>query len=185
MKEIWKDVPGYEGVFKVSNTGFVKSLERVATQKSRHGGTQSYIVKPKMLSQLTTPQGYKRVQLAHAGIKTKVPVHVLVARAFLPNCEKKPCVNHINGIKTDNRVENLEWVTHRENSLHGQRGKSNTGVVGIYFHPTRKRYQGMIYKDGKRHCIGDHKDLESAKTAYTKKMEELGLFDTRYALLDC
>lgn len=63
-------------------------------------------------------KGYKRVGLMINGTLKSKRVHRLVAETFIPNINNKPCVNHINGIKTDNRIENLEWVTHRENTAH-------------------------------------------------------------------
>lgn len=105
-KEWWKMVPGYEGLYEVSNWGRVKGLK------------YGRILKP-----CKDQDGYLSVQLCKEGKIKRLRVHRLVAMAFIPNPDNLPCVNHINEIKTDNRVENLEWVTNKENSNHGTRNK--------------------------------------------------------------
>lgn len=81
----------------------------------------------KHLKPRITKLGYARVALYNNNKPKDFSVHRLVAQAFIPNPENKPCINHINGIKTDNRVENLEWCTYSENTLHGYR----TGLITI------------------------------------------------------
>lgn len=108
--EIWKDVVGYEGLYKVSNEGRIKSLDRF----DRMGRP----VKEKILKQFTTYQGYKTVVLCKdTEPKTRI-VHRLIAIAFLPNPLNLPEVNHKNGVKDCNFCWNLEWVTPQENSSH-------------------------------------------------------------------
>ena len=72
----------------------------------------------KVLKGEKSKNGYIRVHCSNGSVVTKKLVHRMVAEAFIPNPENKPCVNHKNGDKTDNRVSNLEWVTHSENHLH-------------------------------------------------------------------
>lgn len=103
--EIWKDVKGYEGLYKVSNIGNVKSLK---FNKSK---------KQKKLS-LFLRSGYLSCMLCNGKTKKMFHVHRIVADSFIENIENKPCVNHINGIKTDNNYLNLEWVTYSENTKH-------------------------------------------------------------------
>ena len=101
---IWKPVTGYEGLYEVSNMGVIKSLN------FRRTGEE------KILSTSKDTSGYYFVTLFNKGSRKECRVHRLVAEAFIPNPEYKPCIDHINTDRTDNRVENLKWVTHKENS---------------------------------------------------------------------
>jgi hypothetical protein len=114
--EIWKDIKGYEGLYQVSNTGKVRSLDRIV--KGKLNSTR--LIKGKELSATDNGRGYLKVALQLDGRNTRkiYKVHRLVAEAFIPNPLNKSEVNHINCIKTDNRVSNLEWNTSSENSSH-------------------------------------------------------------------
>lgn len=102
--EIWKDIPEYEGVYQISNMGRVFSFPRSGC----YGG---------ILSPHADKDGYLDITLQKNGKKRKFRVHRLVALAFIPNDApmEKPLVNHKNFIRDDNRVENLEWVSTRQN----------------------------------------------------------------------
>lgn len=108
--EIWKDIYGYEGVYQVSNIGRVKRI----------GSINRVFKGEKLLKPQKCSNEYLFVGLSNKKIKYFL-IHRLVAIAFLENKENKRCVNHKNGIRTDNRVENLEWVTHSENNIHAIR----------------------------------------------------------------
>lgn len=119
MKEVYRDVVGYEGLYMVSNLGNVKSLryqnkkeEKVLTPISHHGG---YLI-------------------VHLGAKHIRMVHVLVARAFIKNPNGKKFVNHIDGNKHNNCVDNLEWVTAKENVQHAIR----TGLRDPHFNNAKR-----------------------------------------------
>ena len=128
MEEIWKDVVGYEGYYQVSNLGRVRSLDRIASNGRK--------IKGKILStKVNTPPYYPRVSLSVNGKMKLVQVHRLVAQAFVynPDPEHKTQVGHKDESRTNNRADNLEWVTPKENSnmpLHCKRvSKANEGKV--------------------------------------------------------
>jgi hypothetical protein len=111
--EKWLDIVGYEGKYKVSDNGRIKS----------------YLTSKKGILRKISDNGYGYMFLALCknGVKKKHRVHRLVTMAFIPNLENKPCINHINGIKSDNSVQNLEWCTHSANNKHAyEKGLNNT-----------------------------------------------------------
>ena len=105
--EEWKPIEGYEGLYEVSNMGRVKSL---GNDKSR---------KEKILSQYESKSGYLKVTLCKDNKLKPFRVHRLVAKAFIENPNNLPTVNHINEIKTDNRLDNLEWMDYIQQQRHG------------------------------------------------------------------
>ena len=111
--EIWKDIEGYEGLYQVSTYGNIKSLPKV-----RRNGTGTYIQKERLLKPSNTSTGYKKVELCKDGKRKGFKVHRLVAIAFIPNPDNKPEVNHIDGNKINNNIDNLEWVTSSEKTIH-------------------------------------------------------------------
>lgn len=118
MKEVWKDIEGYEGLYQVSNTGRVKHLPYTLNNISG-----SHYMDERILKQNPNNSGYLMVGLYKNKKGLNKTVHRLVAKAFVENKKGLLEVNHRNEIKTDNRAENLEWVTHRQNSTHGTKIK--------------------------------------------------------------
>ncbi len=113
MKRCWKEIPDFGGRFQVSSDGLVRSLPDIAENGRIYGG--------KVLKSNICVKGYEQIALHWNGAVRYTSAHRLVAEAFILNSEGKPEVNHINGIKLDNRVENLEWVTSSENQKHRYR----------------------------------------------------------------
>jgi hypothetical protein len=106
--EIYKDVVGYEGIYQVSNLGNVKRIliSRGVSKKNNN------FIKP------FCNKAYYQIVLQKNGKRKYFMIHRLIAQAFIPNPNNYPFINHINGIKNDNRLENLEWCTHSQNMLH-------------------------------------------------------------------
>lgn len=117
--EIWKRYK--DTYYEVSNMGNIRSIERFVERK----GWYKHFVKSKILRPAIDKKGYLRFGLMVNGKLVTVKGHRVVAEVFIDNVENKPQVNHINGIKHDNRVESLEWCTNRENQIHAIK----TGLV--------------------------------------------------------
>jgi hypothetical protein len=118
MQEEWRNVVGYENLYEVSNLGRIRSLNRKVFRKHWTGVDSHMVYKGKMIPFWVTPKGYFRLTLNKDSKKSNHLVHRLVANAFIPKIEGKELINHKNGVKSDNRVENLEWVTNQENIIH-------------------------------------------------------------------
>ena len=122
--EIWKDIAGYENLYQVSNFGRVKSLDRIISYKNKYNRMSTVRVCGKIKNVIVSGngwregKGYLSVMLYKDNKGRRYNVHRLVAEAFIPNPENKPQVNHIDGNKQNNRVENLEWVSREENMQH-------------------------------------------------------------------
>lgn len=118
MKEIWKDINGYEGIYQISNLGNVKSLDRYVNSAIKNNSKvkrKGQLLKPKL------NQGYYEVSLIVGNNRKWFKVHRLVAEAFIPNPNNYPQINHKDEIKTNNRVDNLEWCDAKYNCNYGTR----------------------------------------------------------------
>ncbi len=124
--EIWEKVKNYEGIYEISSLGRVKRLWK--NGKSRINHPVVYWNK------------YKVAYLSKNSKRKAISLHRLVAVAFIPNPENKPFINHINGIKTDNRVVNLEWCTPSENTIHAY------NVLGFKNKPSKGKFNGKSKK---------------------------------------
>ena len=114
---LWAPVPGYEGLYSVSNTGLVCSEPRTVP----HPVSGHLTLAGRTLSAKPHRRGYPCVTLCAGGVRRQCSVHLLVASAFVANPHALPQVNHKNGDTSDNRAANLEWCTPRENTRHAVR----------------------------------------------------------------
>jgi hypothetical protein len=114
MDEIWKDIKGFEGFYQVSNFGRIRGIDRAI--RYRHG--RERIWKGKIKKPTVTQKGYLKVNLFNGEKNVTREVQRIVAETFIENPLNKEQVNHIDGNKTNNNVENLEWVTPKENTFH-------------------------------------------------------------------
>lgn len=182
IKEIWKDISGFEGKYQISNLGRVKSLSRFRV----YGKTASGITK-EIILKLSTPKsqyGYAVLSFwVNARVKT-FKVHRLVAEAFIPNPENKPQVNHIDSNRSNNHVSNLEWVTSRENTSHAtiktNKSSKYTGVDKVKYN----RWRATTWENGKYKYIGQYETEEMAANAYRAYLESIGT-SNKYSAKHC
>ena len=169
MKEVYKDIVGYEGHYQVSNLGNVKSLRRNSKYRNSYR-----TIKEKILKYNIGTSGYYSVCLYKDNKYERIAIHQLVAIAFLnhkPNGFKL-VVDHLNNIKTDNRLSNLQIVTNRENSSKDKEGYSSK-YIGVDWNKNHKRWRARIYINGKRKYLGQFKTEEEANLAYQKELKTL------------
>lgn len=159
LKEIWKDVKGYEGIYQVSNLGRVKSL-KFGKERILKGGIDGV--------------GYLTVSLSKNGKVKTHKVHVLVAIAFLGHtpCGYKLVVDHKNFIRHDCRLENLEIITQRENA-NLKHIKSTSEYVGVSWDKGTKKWRADIHVNGKHKYLGLFTDELEASNAYQNALNNL------------
>ena len=159
MIETWKDIPGYEGDYQVSNTGKVKSLK---------------FGKEKELKSAVNTGGYLHVILFKNKINKSFLVHKLVAMAFLdhkPN-GMKLIIDHLNSNKLDNQIENLRIISQRENTSK-ERTKKSGLPVGVYFYKQTNKFRSQIEIFGKRKFLGYFSTPEEASSAYQQELNKI------------
>jgi hypothetical protein len=163
-EEVWKDIPGYEDLYQVSNLGNVMSLKY-----------KGHDIK-KLLKIKTTRNGYKFIIINNNKIKKSFYVHQLVCMAFLnhkPNGINLVC-DHINSDITDNRLINLRIVTHRKNCSIEKTIKRDFPVgVSLYDYLKVKKYRASISIRGKQKILGNFKTPEEASEAYQEVLSKI------------
>jgi len=145
--EEWRDIENYEGLYQISNLGQLKS----AAKKWIAGNHNSNRMKNEtLLIQHNDKYGYLSVRLYKNGESKIEKIHRLVAKSFIPNLENKPCINHINGIKSDNSIKNLEWCTYSENTIHSFKNNLQVSLKGQK-HPMHKLTEIQIKEIRKKY----------------------------------
>ena len=167
--EIWKDIPGYEGYYQASNLGMIRSLPRMIKNTSK----SSHLSKLIILKAHPSTKGYLTVALCKNSKAKSIGVHRLVACAFLGhklNLGFTIVVDHINNIKTDNRLENLQLVSVRINTTK-DKPVNSSGYLGVVKRETR--YHAVIVIDGKPKKLGSYKTPLEAHKMYLKAVDSL------------
>jgi hypothetical protein len=155
--EEYKIIEGFEN-YSISKSGNVKNN-----------------ITGRILKTNKNERGYYRVALCKNGdIKKTFKVHRLVASTFIPNPENKPQIDHIDGNKINNNVNNLRWCTNSENNHNKGITKNNTsGVKGVHFHKQSNKWRAEITNNGKKYHIGCFDTIEDASKARRTKAKEL------------
>jgi hypothetical protein len=155
-QEIWKDIEGYEGLYKISSFGNVFS------------------VRWNRLMSLIISNGYRRVGLIKNKQNKKFFVARLVAKHFIPNIENKEYVDHIDRNPLNNHVSNLRWATIIENNGNkSNRKNSFSKYKGVSFHKLHKKWETKIQVNGRRKHLGYFTCEKEAALAYNKKAKEI------------
>ena len=152
--EVWRDIPGYEGLYQVSNSGHVKSMKR---KYFNSGIGRDYCKAEKILTPRENKKrfGYFELSLHKDGKEKRFKLHRLVALAFVPNPNNYPQVNHIDGNKGNNSVENLEWCSCKYNINHALK----TGLANKEYRMTRLQcvdtgeiFRSVVYASNALNC---------------------------------
>jgi len=169
MEEIWKDIKGYEGLYRVSNLGRVKSLKRVVYRSNGHLKT----VRERILKAGIDGCGYLIVRLSKDGKGKTFAVHKLVAMVFLNHtpCGHKMVVNHIDNDPANNRVSNLEIISQRENVFTHHIGTSK--YKGVCWNKNLNKWMAQINFNGKNIYLGIFENELNAHNAYQNKLKEI------------
>lgn len=175
-KEVWKDVPGYEGLYRVSNYGNCKRLSRTF----KHPVKLDALLKEMILSNTRNNAGYVCWTMYKEGNKKAFTAHRLVSLLFVSNPGNLPHVNHRNGVKSYNYYLNLEWVNHRENISHRYKGvKRTSALTGVFVHKKKhhhkESYRSQINIKGKSIHLGNFGTEKEAHQAYLMALKKYDL----------
>ena len=166
--EFWIDVEGYEGLYEVSNFGRVKSLDRKSSD-----GRQ---LKERMLKPIINGYGYLVLNLYKNGKRKSLYIHQLVAMAFLEHTPNghKIVVDHIDNDKSNNRLENLQLISNRQNTSKDRKGYSSK-YVGVAWYEAKSKWISQIMINGKLKYLGLFTNELEAAEAYQSKLNEISI----------
>lgn len=153
-QEQWKPVLGFEGLYEVSNYGSVRSLGIMF----RAGYGQLVPKYGRVLAKIKMPNGYLKAHMWRNKKGLLKSIHRIVAEAFIPNPDNKPFVNHINGNKSDNRIQNLEWCTARENSIHAR----SLGLIARRPVEVPSAFKAVLQTDLNGNVICEYESIKAA-----------------------
>ncbi len=165
--EIWKDINGYDGIYQISTFGNLRSR-----YNNIHGLKKEYNI----LNPSKDAYGYLCINLCKDKIKKRYLIHKLMAMNFLNHTPNKYTIviDHINNIKTDNRLENLQLISHREN-LSKDKSRNNSKYVGVSKKKNSKKWRSQIYVNGKAEHLGYFINEIDANNAYLKRLKEINV----------
>jgi len=167
MEEIWKDIKEYEGVYQVSNTGKIKSLER----EVYHPRNGTINLKEKLKKFTKHKDGRLQVTLSFEGVKRMKMVSNLVAEHFKDKNNIRECIIHLDGDKSNNNASNLKYVTRRDVAfIRENKSESKTSKkYGVWFEKSKNRFRASITFNGKQKTLGTFKTEKEAEEAYQKE----------------
>lgn len=169
LQEVWFDVKDYEGFYKVSSIGRVKSVERYV--KHSKGGLQ--ILRSRIMKTHKCKSGYVTVNLSKNGKNKTKTIHSILCESVL----KRPIgavIDHLDGDKSNNNIDNLRYCSQREN-LNNLKSKSKTGHTGVFLNPKNynKRFRSRIKVNGKMKDLGSYHTAKEAHQAYLNEKNKL------------
>jgi len=182
MAEIWKDIPGFEGLYQVSDLGRVKSLDRIEHNKNG----RILPIKDRIMATHSNGKGHIKLTLSKGSCRNKKYIHRLMAEVFVPNPNGYKLINHIDGNPSNNILSNIEWVSMRENVTHGLKKKNSrkksSSYPGVHLNTvnTNKKWKAMLFANGRHNYLGNFYTEEEAHAAYQKALIEYGI-DNKYA----
>lgn len=162
--EIWRDIKGYEGIFYISNLGNCKRKFTYSDGRVKYKKLKGYIA----------VRGYRCYVIRANGLKKTRTVHQLVAEAFLNHepCGYKLVVDHIDNNPLNNRLDNLQVITHRENTSKDKTGGTSR-YIGVSFDSKRNKYIAQCYHNGKNIYLGSFKTEIEASKVYNNFLKSI------------
>lgn len=175
-QEIWKDIIGYEGLYQISNLGRVKSLDRYILNKGNKGDNKTSKLKGRILKDRISrtrhgTSGYRIVSLHKNGVSSQFRISRIVYETFIDEIDENLVIDHINNIKTDDRLENLQMLSQRQNISKDRGNKKHCKLIGAYKCSKTDKFYSQININGKIIYLGRYDDEISASEAYKKYLE--------------